>query len=95
MDSILKLRNRQDLQDFLDYLHCRFPDETGNMQSASRKKRFTTLTYFFLYWEYIRVFLNMVIQKDQVEGMLSILSPSLNPSRRGREVKSHLLWFCR
>jgi hypothetical protein len=28
-----------------------------------------------------------VIQKDQVEGMPSILSPSLGPSRQGREVK--------
>jgi hypothetical protein len=37
---------------------------------------------------------NVVIQKDQVEGMLSILSPSLNPSRGGREVKSRLLGLC-
>ena len=33
----------------------------------------------------------MVIRKYKVEGMLSILSPSLNPSRQGREVKFHLL----
>jgi len=30
---------------------------------------------------------NTLIQKDQVEGMLSILSPSLNPSHQGREAK--------
>jgi len=35
----------------------------------------------------------MVVQKDQIEGMLSILSPSLNPSRRGREVKFNILGF--
>ncbi|CAB1070322.1 hypothetical protein D1AOALGA4SA_13059, partial [Olavius algarvensis Delta 1 endosymbiont] len=32
-----------------------------------------------------------LIQKAQVEGMLSILSPSLNPSHQGREVKCRLL----
>jgi len=36
-------------------------------------------------------FMNTVIQKDQVEGLPSILSPSLNPSRQGREVKCRLL----
>ena len=28
----------------------------------------------------------MVIQKDQVKGIMPILSPALNPSRQGREV---------
>jgi hypothetical protein len=31
------------------------------------------------------IFLYVVIQKDQVEGIGSFLSPSLNPSRQGRE----------
>ena len=36
-----------------------------------------------------------VIQKDQVEGMPSSLSPSLGPSRQGREVRCRLLGICR
>ena len=34
----LNLLIRQDLRDFLDILNTRFPDETGYMQSASRKR---------------------------------------------------------
>ena len=33
--------------------------------------------------------------KDQVGGILTILSPSLNPSHRGREENFHLLGFWR
>jgi hypothetical protein len=40
MDSILKKIFRQDLQDYLDLLNCRFPEETGNIQSASRNDEF-------------------------------------------------------
>jgi len=38
MDSILKKIFRQDLQDYQDFLNCRFPEETGNIQSAPRNK---------------------------------------------------------
>jgi len=39
--------------------------------------------------------LYMAIQKGQVEGKPSTFSPTLNPCRRGREVKSHLPGLCR
>ena len=38
MDSISIKNFRQDLQDYLDFLNSRFPEETGNMQTASRNK---------------------------------------------------------
>ncbi|CAB1074136.1 hypothetical protein D1AOALGA4SA_2061 [Olavius algarvensis Delta 1 endosymbiont] len=41
----------------------------------------------------IQKFGNADIHKDQVEGLPSILSPSLNPSHRGREVDALYLAF--
>jgi hypothetical protein len=37
MDSIFINDIRQDLQDYLDIKDLQFPEETANMQSASRK----------------------------------------------------------
>lgn len=40
---------------------------------------------FFVKFNMRSLLFYTVVRKDQVEGMLTILSPSLNPSRQGRE----------
>ena len=45
MDSILILKNRQDLQDQQDIIPTRVPNETGWMQSASRKNGLSILRH--------------------------------------------------
>ena len=34
---------RQDLQDLIEFLICRFPEETGKIQSALRRKIFSAI----------------------------------------------------
>ena len=46
------LLSRQDLQDYLDILYSRFPEETGNSKSASLKIRLPLPNTLFIFIPY-------------------------------------------
>ncbi len=88
------LLNRRDLQDLLDTLDSRFPEETEKnptypVDPVKKNNKFESIPFSRVQ---SRKKSYMVIQKDQVKGIMSILSPSLNPSRQGREVNPLPTW---